>query len=154
VTRLALRPEAAFVYVIFAMATVARFRRFTIFFVGRMTAFAFHRFVRAIQTIFRQAIVLEARFVELYDVCRAALMVGVASATSGALLLAVHAALLLQIDVNIFVTINAQTILRIFVERYMAALALFFNFRVTTNHLSRHQCRFQALRARSATERD
>ena len=142
VTRLTLRPQTALVNIILPMTAVASFWRFTIFFVRGVTAFALHRFVRTVQSVFRQTVVLEARFVELDDVGRAAFMIGVAGAASGTLLLTMHASLLLQIDVDIFVAIDAQTILRVLVEWQVATLALFLNLRMATNHLPGHQRRF------------
>ena len=91
----ALRTQAALVHIIFTMATVAEFGSFTILFVRRVTTFTLDRFVRTVQSILGQTVVLETGLVKFEDVGRASLVVGVTGSAGRALLLAVQTALLL-----------------------------------------------------------
>lgn len=89
----------------------------------------------------------ERLLVKRCDVGCSPLMIRVTRATHRALLFAVQSAFHLQIHADVLVTIDAQFVLRILVEWRMAALALLLDFGVTTNDLTRHQCRFERLRA-------
>lgn len=75
-------------HIIFTVTTVAEFGSFTILFVSRVTTFTLDCFVRTVQSILGQTVVLETGLVKFEDVGRASLVVGVAGSAGSALLLA------------------------------------------------------------------
>ena len=113
-----------------------------------MASFTLDWLVGSVQPELRQRVMLERLFVEVRDACRASLVIGMAGSTGSALLLAVKAAFLLQVNSDVFVAIHAQPVLRCLVKRDMATFALLLDFCVTTNHLPGHQCGLKRLRAR------
>ena len=136
------RPQVSFVFVVFLVAGIAIRLRISILGFGFVTGLALDLLRVGMGALEREVrpFVIERQVRNRSDILRSSLVLRVTRLTVPLFFEpSVGALLLLDVLANVFVTILAERILRRLVEPLVTLCAVFFPFRMTFDHLPRHQ---------------
>ena len=140
--------ETAFVFVVFLVACIAIRGRISVLGFGFVTGLAFNLLRVGMGALEREVrlFVIEGLLRNRSDILRSSLVICVAFLAFALLLESpVRSLLLLDVLTNVFVTILAERILCRLIEPLVTFCAVFFPFRMTFDHLPRHQRRLDVV---------